>query len=880
MSDRFVFRFGNGVADGTSDMKSRLGGKGVNLAEMSRIGLNVPPGFTISTDACAEVVDEGAWPQGLEGDVRSGLAFVEEAMGRRLGASKRPLLVSVRSGAAVSMPGMMDTVLNLGMNDAVAEAIAAETGDDRFAFDNYRRFIDMFGDVVVGVPHARFEEALETLKRERGVQEDVDLTGADLRELVDRYKALYRRFTGRMFPDDPFEQLRLSIDAVFRSWDSDRARRYRQIHNITGLVGTAVNVQAMVFGNLGDHSGTGVCFTRDPASGENVLYGEFLRNAQGEDVVAGIRTPQPISEMADTFPEAYNELLETSQRLERHYRQMQDIEFTIQEGQLYILQTRTGKRTGTAALRIAVDLVQEGLIAEEDAVRDMVHPSHLDQLLHPAFKNATGYQGRVIGKGLAASPGAAVGRVVFKAEDAEEWASWGEKVILVRVETSPEDVGGMDAAQGILTSRGGITSHAAVVARGWGKPCVAGCGDIVVNERQRTFTNGEVTVQQGDWISLNGATGEVILGQESLTEPQPDETFDTFMGWVDRYRNLGVRTNADTPADAQLAIDFGAEGIGLCRTEHMFFGEERIWAVRRMILASDRAERAAALAELLPHQRKDFEDIFRVMDGRPVTIRLLDPPLHEFLPHEGDEQEHAAQRLQLNVDEIRQRVERLRETNPMLGHRGCRLGITYPEITEMQARAILEAAHSVQREGTSVRPEIMIPLVGTARELVDQRAIVDRVASELETTLGQRVQYLVGTMIEVPRAALTADKIAEHADFFSFGTNDMTQMTFGFSRDDSGTFLPAYVERGILSADPFQTIDRTGVGELVRIGTDRGREVKTQLKIGVCGEHGGDPASVAFFAEAGLDYVSCSPYRVPVARLAAAQAALRQSVLV
>jgi pyruvate, orthophosphate dikinase len=874
MYGQYVFSFGDGRADGNATMKAQLGGKGANLAEMSRIGLPVPPGFTIGTAACAGVVETGNWPEGLEEEVRAAVRRIEETMLRGLGDPKRPLLLSVRSGAAVSMPGMMDTVLNLGINDRVAEALAAETGNARFAFDAYRRFIDMFGDVVVGVPHARFEEALERLKEERGRVDDADLDEDDLRELVDRYKALYRRMTSRMFPEDPFEQLHLAVDAVFRSWNSHRATRYRQINGITGLIGTAVNVQGMVYGNLGEGSGTGVCFSRDPSTGENVLFGEFLRNAQGEDVVAGIRTPQPIDEMELAFPECYHQLEGITRQLEQHYGDMQDIEFTIQDGELFILQTRTGKRTGAAAVQIAVDLVNEGLATEEHAVRSLVSPAHLDQLLHPRFADDQAYKSRVLGVGLAASPGAAVGRVVFHASDAEARAADGQAVILVRVETSPEDIGGMDAARGILTSRGGITSHAAVVARGWGKPCVAGCADIVVNERQRTFTNGETTVHEGDWISINGSTGEVILGEEQLVEPQPGETFRQFMGWVDRFRRMGVRANADTPEDARVAIEFGAEGIGLCRTEHMFFADERIWAMRRMILSADDVERQAALDELLPLQRKDFEGIFRAMAGRPVTIRLLDPPLHEFLPHTESDQMEVAERFGLSLEEVSNRVARLHEQNPMLGHRGCRLGVTFPMITEMQATAIIEAAISVQHEGVSVRPEIMVPLVGTSAEFGNQKQTIDRVAQEVFRRTGSRVDYLVGTMIEVPRAALVADRIAETAEFFSFGTNDLTQMAFGYSRDDAGAFLPHYVEHGILPADPFQSLDVAGVGRLIQMAAESGRSTRPDLKLGLCGEHGGDPASVKFCYKAGLDYVSCSPYRVPVARLAAAQATI------
>ncbi|MDX1420934.1 MAG: pyruvate, phosphate dikinase [Rubricoccaceae bacterium] len=875
---KHVYRFGNGTAEGDRSMKPLLGGKGANLAEMSAIGLPVPPGFTITAETCRHVSEhDGAWPDGLAEAVDAGLRHIEETMDRTFGDPERPLLVSVRSGAAVSMPGMMDTVLNLGLDDAGVAGLARETGNARFAYDAYRRFIDMFGNVVMGVHHERFEEALQALKDERGAAQDVDLSADDLRELVERYKAIYRQHTGYMFPADPREQLRFAIDAVFRSWDSDRAVRYRQINAITGLLGTAVNVQAMVYGNLGETSGTGVCFTRNPATGEARLYGEFLPNAQGEDVVAGIRTPQPIREMEEHFPAAYRQLVEMTGRLERHYGEMQDIEFTVQEGQLYLLQTRTGKRTGAAAVKIAVDMVREGLATKERAVRDMVEPRHIDQLLHPRFADPQGYHDGVIGKGLPASPGAAVGQVVFSADDAEAWRAEGKPVVLVRVETSPDDVGGMDAAEGILTARGGMTSHAAVVARGWGKPCVAGCGDIVINYTAKSFTNGAVTVHEGDWISLNGSTGEVVQGRRALVEPEMSEDFGTIMDWADGFRRLRVRTNADTPADAAKAVSFGAEGIGLCRTEHMFFEGDRIWAMRRMIVAETEAERRAALAALLPYQREDFIGIFRAMDGKPVTVRLLDPPLHEFLPHEEAEQQAMAERFEMDVAAVRTRVRALEEANPMLGHRGCRLGVTFPEVTEMQARALYEAAVAVSHEGVVVRPEVMVPLVGTVAELRDQRAAIANTAEAVFEALGGRVDVVIGTMIEVPRAALVADRIAEAADFFSFGTNDLTQMTFGYSRDDTGKFLPYYIEHGLLPDDPFQTLDREGVGSLVRLAAERGRAARPGLHLGICGEHGGDPASVAFCHEVGLDYVSCSPYRVPVARLAAAQAALRDA---
>ena len=873
---QYVYSFGGGEADGNRAMKQLLGGKGANLAEMSSIGMPVPPGFTVSTEACQYYSSKGhRWPEGLENEVRDGIAQVESIMGAKLGDAANPLLVSVRSGAAVSMPGMMDTVLNLGMNDAVVEGLARRAGNERFAYDAYRRFIDMFGDVVMGVSHEHFEEAIEALKQERGVENDVELSADDLRTLVDRYKAIYEKHTGEGFPEDPMEQLRFSVNAVFGSWDSDRAVKYRRINKIAGLLGTAVNVQAMVFGNMGDSSGTGVLFTRNPSTGERKLYGEFLVNAQGEDVVAGIRTPEDISEMPSEFPEAYEELVEVTNRLEKHYKNMQDIEFTVQDNRLFILQTRNGKRTGTAAIKIAVDMVRERLVEEENAVRDLVEPIHLDQLLHPQFEDPEAYKDRVLGKGLPASPGAAVGQVVFTAEDAEEQRAAGKRVILVRIETSPEDVGGMDAAEGILTTRGGMTSHAAVVARGWGKPCVAGCSDVVISYRDQSFTNGETTIKVGDWISINGTTGEVISGKEPLVEPALSGDFGTFMEWVDRRRTMKVRTNADTPQDAQKALEFGAEGIGLCRTEHMFFEGDRISAMREMILAEDEEARRKALAKLLPYQKEDFAGIFRTMAGKPVTVRLLDPPLHEFLPHDEAGQQEMADNLGVSIEKIKAKVESLHEFNPMLGHRGCRLGISYPEITEMQSRAIIEAAVEVHKEGTTVLPEIMVPLIGTVEEFTNQKALINQTAEAVFEELGERVDYLVGTMIEVPRAALMADAIAREADFFSFGTNDLTQMTFGYSRDDAGTFLPYYVENKILPDDPFQALDQDGVGQLVRMGTERGRSTRGDLKVGICGEHGGEASSVAFCYSIGLDYVSCSPFRVPIARLAAAQAALR-----
>ncbi|MFQ5571719.1 MAG: pyruvate, phosphate dikinase, partial [Rhodothermales bacterium] len=767
---KYVYRFGNRTAEGSKEMKNLLGGKGANLAEMSSIGLPVPPGFTITTETCHHYSQhQSQWPDGLIAQIQEGIRHIEEAMGLTLGDPENPLLVSVRSGAATSMPGMMDTVLNLGLNNEVVEGLARKTGNERFAYDAYRRFIDMFGDVVMGVKHEHFEETLEAMKQEKGVENDLDLDARDLKRLVDRYKAIYRKHTGYMFPSDPQEQLRFAINAVFNSWDSARAVKYRRINKITGLLGTAVNVQAMVFGNMGETSGTGVCFTRNPATGENKLYGEFLINAQGEDVVAGIRTPEPIDKMAQEFPGPFRELLEVTNGLEQHYQNMQDIEFTVQEDRLYILQTRNGKRTGAAAIKIAVDMVQEGLTDKERAVRELVEPQHLDQLLHPAFKDESEYKDQVLAIGLPASPGAAVGQVVFTAEDAEAWKADGKRVILVRIETSPEDVGGMDAAEGILTSRGGMTSHAAVVARGWGKPCVAGCGGIIINYRNKTFTNGKVTVEEGDWISINGSSGEIIRGKQNLVDPDLGEDFDTFMAWTDSFRTMGVRTNADTPEDAEKAIAFGAEGIGLCRTEHMFFEGDRILAVREMILAGTEKDRRTALLKLLPFQKEDFRGIFRAMAGKPVTIRLLDPPLHEFLPHDGKGQQEMAETMGVTIEEVMRQVDALEEMNPMLGHRGCRLGVTFPEITEMQARAILEAAVELQEEGVEVLPEIMVPLIGTLEEFANQKQVILDTAEKVFAEKGKQVDYLIGTMIEIPRAALTADDIAKEAEFFSFG---------------------------------------------------------------------------------------------------------------
>jgi len=876
-AEKWVYLFGGSQTDGNRKMKPLLGGKGANLAEMSLMGLPVPPGFTVSTQACAWYSDnEKEWPLGLLAQIMTGIRHIEDAMGTKFGDPSKPLLVSVRSGAEMSMPGMMDTVLNLGINDQVVEGLASLTNNERFAFDSYRRFIDMFGDVVMGVSHEHFENSMEALIKELGVKSEAEFSANDLRELVDRYKAVYRHHTGFMFPEDPYEQLRFTVDAVFNSWQSSRAIKYRQINKIRGLLGTAVNVQAMVYGNMGDRSATGVCFTRNPSTGEPKLYGEYLINAQGEDVVAGIRTPEPIEKLEAVMPTDFSELLRLANKLEAHYMNMQDIEFTIQEGTLYILQTRSGKRTGQAAIRIAVDLVDEGVVSKEIAVRDLVDPQHLDQLLHKQFADQDSIESDRIGVGLPASPGAAVGTVVFDADHAEKAAERGESVILVRVETSPEDVGGMAAAQGILTSRGGMTSHAAVVARGWGKPCVAGCGDIIINYKNKSLTNGKITIREGEWMSIDGTTGLVVKGKKELTDPVFDDKYYTFMKWVDSIRSMKVRANADTPEDAKKALEFGAEGIGLTRTEHMFFGDGRITPIREMIIAETQAERRTALTKLLPFQRDDFVGIFREMNGLPVTVRLLDPPLHEFLPHDDSEIIHVAHDLNIPAKTLKHKVQNLKEFNPMLGHRGCRLGITYPEITEMQTRAILEAALICKTEGIVVIPEIMVPLIGVVEEFLDQKSIIMRTAEAVFAENGDRIHFTVGTMIEVPRAALTASKIATEAEFFSFGTNDLTQTTFAFSRDDAGKFLTHYVSEKILPDDPFQVLDAEGVGRLITIATTEGRAARPTLKVGICGEHGGDPQSIAFFYANGLDYVSCSPFRLPLARLSLAQEQLKR----
>ncbi len=879
---QWVYSFGAGHNEGRADMRNLLGGKGANLAEMASIGLPVPPGFTITTALCTEFYsNDRRYPDDLDAQLQTALARIEEAVGLRFGDPEQPLLVSVRSGARVSMPGMMDTVLNLGLNDDTVAGLVASSGDARFAWDSYRRFIQMYGSVVLGVDHHRFEEIIETAKIDADVVEDTALTPAHWQVVVDEYKAMVAQETGQPFPMDPRDQLWGAIGAVFGSWMNPRANTYRRLHDIPADWGTAVNVQAMVFGNMGADCATGVCFTRDPSTGENIFYGEFLVNAQGEDVVAGIRTPQPLSDarskpgevsMESALPQAYAELVRVRETLERHYSDMQDIEFTVQQNTLYMLQTRTGKRTVAASLRIAVEMANEGLITREEAVR-RVNPQALDQLLHPTLDPKA--RRTLFSKGLPASPGAASGTVVFSADEAEMRAGKGESVVLVRIETSPEDIHGMHAARGILTTRGGMTSHAAVVARGMGRPCVAGAGGVRVDYNAQTLSSGGATIRAGETITLDGATGEVFAGAVAMIEPDLSEDFATLMTWADAVRRLRVRTNAETPLDAETARKFGAEGIGLCRTEHMFFAPERINIVRQMIMADDEGGRRAALDKLLPFQRQDFVELFRIMAGLPVTIRLLDPPLHEFLPHSDAELADAAEGLGQDVEMVRRRAAELSEANPMLGHRGCRLGITYPEIYEMQARAIFEAALAIGQEtGSPVVPEIMIPLVGTKRELDITRAQVDRAARAAFAAAGASIEYLVGTMIELPRAALTADRIAEAADFFSFGTNDLTQTVFGLSRDDAGKFLPHYVEAGILPKDPFVSIDIEGVGALVRLAAEKGRQTRPGLKMGICGEHGGDPASIAFCEQVGLDYVSCSPYRVPVARLAAAQAAL------
>ena len=900
-----VYTFGNKQAEGNGKMRELLGGKGANLAEMNLVGIPVPPGFTITTEVCTEYYEKGrdAVVEMIRPEVEKAIKGIEKQTGMTFGSDTMPLLVSVRSGARASMPGMMDTILNLGLNDTAVKALAKRTGNDRFAWDSYRRFVQMYGDVVLGMkPQSKededpFEVIIDEMKKERGVRLDTELSTDDLRELVVKFKAAVKERTGADFPTNPWEQLWGAIMAVFQSWMNERAILYRKLNNIPAEWGTAVNVQAMVFGNMGDRSATGVAFTRDAATGENIFNGEYLINAQGEDVVAGIRTPQQITlegsrrwaaaqgvseeerkakypSLEEAMPAAYKELFDIQEHLERYFTDMQDLEFTIQDGKLWMLQTRNGKRTGAAMLKIAMDMLAEGLIDEKTAVL-RCEPAKLDELLHPVFDATAMKNAKVLTKGLPASPGAATGEVVFFAEDAAKWNRDGRKVILVRIETSPEDLSGMNAAEGILTARGGMTSHAAVVARGMGKCCVSGAGELIIDYKARTIRIGDTLIREGDWISLNGSTGEVYLGQVATKAAELNDDFTKLLGLAKKYSVMRVRANADTPGDARTAFSLGAEGIGLCRTEHMFFENTRIKAMREMILADDEAGRRVALAKLLPMQRGDFEALFEVMNGYPVTVRLLDPPLHEFVPQDEKGQREMAAEMNVSYDKIKARVDALHEVNPMLGHRGCRLGNTYPEITEMQARAIIEAAMNVEKRGIPVKVEIMVPLVGNHKELRYQRDIIEHVAEEVFAERNDKMEYMVGTMIEIPRAAVTADQIAEVADFFSFGTNDLTQMTLGFSRDDIGKFLPVYLDKGLIKADPFQTLDQNGVGQLVKTGVFKGRDVKPQLKCGICGEHGGDPASVEFCHFAGLNYVSCSPFRVPIAWLAAAHAALK-----
>lgn len=873
MSKKYVYLF----SEGDASMRDLLGGKGANLAEMTKLGLPVPQGFTVTTEACTRYYQDGKTiaPEIVE-QIYEYMAKLEEITGKKFGDPTNPLLVSVRSGARVSMPGMMDTILNLGLNDETVEGLAKATNNERFAYDSYRRFIQMFSDVVMGIDKNKFEAILDEVKEENGAKFDTDLTAENLKEVVKRFKELYKKEMGVDFPQDPKEQLLEAVKAVFRSWDNPRAIVYRRLNDIPSDWGTAVNVQSMVFGNMGNDSGTGVAFTRNPATGEKALFGEFLMNAQGEDVVAGIRTPQPISTLKETMPEVYNQFAEIAEKLEKHYKDMQDIEFTIEKGKLYMLQTRNGKRTAQAALKVAVDLVAEGLIDEKTAVL-RVDPKQLDQLLHPTFEPNALKAAKPVAKGLPASPGAASGKVYFTADETIEAAKKrGERVILVRAETSPDDIEGMSVAQGILTTRGGMTSHAAVVARGMGTACVVGCGDAKIDEQAKLMRIGDIEVHEGDYISIDGSTGNVYIGEIKTVTPELTGDFATLMSWADKYRKLKVKTNADIPKDAKVAVQFGAEGIGLCRTEHMFFDEDRIPAMREMIVSKTEEQRRKALEKLLPMQRSDFEGLFEVMGEFPVTIRLLDPPLHEFLPHTDEEIKELAENMGITFEELKATVESLKEFNPMLGHRGCRLAITYPEIAEMQTRAIIEAAINVKKKtGKDVKPQIMIPLVGELKELKYLKDIIVKVADEVIKQNNVEIKYLVGTMIEVPRAALTADQIAKEAEFFSFGTNDLTQMTFGFSRDDAGKFLETYYEKKIYEFDPFAKLDQEGVGKLVEMGTKLGRQTRPDLEIGICGEHGGDPSSIEFCHKVGLDYVSASPYRVPIARLAAAQAAIK-----
>jgi len=886
-SGKRIYYFGKTRTEGKGVGKDLLGGKGINLAEMTSIGLPVPPGFTITTQVCAEYNKKGEkLPRGLMDEVGKYIGMLEKELSKKFGDDKNPLLVSVRSGAAVSMPGMMNTILNLGLTDVAVVALSNATNNERFAYDAYRRLINMFGDVVMGMEHESFEDAFSKVKRRYGVTDDTDVPTEGMVELCNEYKKVYRKHTGEEFPQDPLKQLEKAIEAVFGSWNTSRAVRYRQVENIRGLLGTAVNVQSMVYGNMGDDSGTGVAFTRNPSTGENKFYGEFLINAQGEDVVAGIRTPQPVAEMpkwkapgmSDIGKKVHKQLLGIKKTLENHYRDVQDIEFTIEKGRLFMLQTRNGKRTGAAAVKIACDMVKEKLINEKTAILS-IPANDLTQLLLPSFDPAAKRTGTVLTRGLPASPGASVGKLAFTAEEVVERTLSGETVLLVRKETSPEDIDGMHRAAGILTSTGGMTSHAAVVARGWGRCCVAGAGEVHIDEKGRKIKVNGKSYTHKDTLSIDGSTGEVMDGEITTQHPKLSSDFKIVMGWADKYGTLAVRTNADTPADAKRARDFGAQGIGLCRTEHMFFEDDRILIMREMILAHDEGTRRKALAKLLPHQRKDFQGIFTAMKGLPVTVRLLDPPLHEFLPHEAKSQADVAKLLGLKPADVKSRVAQLHEMNPMLGHRGCRLSVTYPEILEMQVTAIVEAAIACKKKNVDAQAEIMIPLVGTAKELEVLRAkaeeTIEKVKEKKKYT--GKLDISIGTMIEIPRAALTANEVAEHADFFSFGTNDLTQMTFGYSRDDINSFLPDYLDKEILPNDPFQSLDTTGVGQLVDMGVTKGRQTKKNLKVGICGEHGGDPASIQFCQKVGLDYVSCSPFRVPIARLAAAQAALGNS---
>lgn len=901
---KYVYTFGNGKAEGKADMKNLLGGKGANLAEMNLIGVPVPPGFTITTEACTIYTEQGkdAVSSAVKDEVENAVALIEELTGTVFGDKENPCLVSVRSGARVSMPGMMDTVLNLGLNDLAVQGIAKKSGNERFAWDSYRRFVQMYGDVVLGMkPESKedidpFEEIMEKLKEEKGIELDTDFTTGDLKLLVIKFKEAVLRTTGKSFPDDPWEQLWGAIYAVFDSWMNDRAIYYRKMNNFPAEWGTAVNVQAMVFGNMGNSSATGVAFTRDAATGEDLFNGEYLINAQGEDVVAGIRTPQQITlegsrrwaeltgvseeerkasfpSLEETMPSLYEQLLKVQENLEAHYKDMQDLEFTIQEGKLWLLQTRNGKRTGAAMVKIAVDMHEQGIIDEKTALL-RIEPNKLDELLHPVFDTQAIKNANVLAKGLPASPGAATGQIIFFADEAKKY----ENTILVRIETSPEDLEGMNVARGILTARGGMTSHAAVVARGMGKCCVSGAGAVKIDYKARTMDAGGITFKEGEWISLNGSTGEVYEGRVQTRIPGMGGDFGKIMDLADKFTRMSVRTNADTPNDARVARDFGAKGIGLCRTEHMFFEGERIKAMREMILSSSKKDREKALAKLLPYQRSDFEGIFEAMEGFGVTVRLLDPPLHEFVPHQQATQKELAQEMGISLEMVKIKIAELEEFNPMLGHRGCRLGISYPEITAMQARAIIEAALNLKARGVDARPEIMVPLVGTFAELKNQADVIRATAEQVFQERNERIDYLLGTMIEIPRAALTADHIAKEADFFSFGTNDLTQMTLGYSRDDAGKFLPDYLNNGILKQDPFQVLDRNGVGQLVKMGVEKGRSTKPELKVGICGEHGGEPSSVEFFDSVGLNYVSCSPYRVPIARVAAAQANIRNNL--